>query len=273
MSFAKQFARLGTIATAFIALAGCAPDYSPNTYSSAAVQQANKVDRGTVVGFREVKISSDGTVGAVTGGAAGGILGAQTDSPIVPTGLAALGGTVIGGLVGTTVEHTTGDTTGWEYIVRQSNGDLISVTQKEPKPIAIGQQVLVIEGKQARIVPDYAAASDQPPTAAPSKTKPASRDVPTTTSSSAAASAATTTTSAPTPAAAPDTASEPANAMPASEPASATPASATPASAAPAETPSPTTASPSPPTPAASPTPPAAGDKNTDDNTPKPPPS
>ena len=141
------------------ALGGCGPDYSPNTYSSAAMQQANKVDTGVVVGYREVKISSDGTVGAVTGGAAGGILGAELDSPSVPTALAALGGTVVGGVVGTTLAHATGDTTGWEYIVREPKGDLVSVTQREPKPIPIGQKVLVIEGKQARIVPDYATAA------------------------------------------------------------------------------------------------------------------
>ena len=149
----------GFCAILVAALGGCGPDYSPNTYSSAAMQQANKVDTGIVVGYREVKISNDGTVGAVTGGAAGGILGAQLDSPSLPTALAALGGTVVGGVVGTTIEHTTGDTTGWEYIVREPKGDLVSVTQREPKPIAIGQRVLVIEGKQARIVPDYASAA------------------------------------------------------------------------------------------------------------------
>jgi outer membrane lipoprotein SlyB len=150
-----------------MALAGCTPDYSPNTYNGSAVQQANKVDTGIVIGYREVRISDDGTVGAVTGGAAGGILGAQASSPTVPTALVALGGTVVGGVVGATVQHVAGDTKGWEYIVREPKGDLVSVTQREPTPIAIGQRVLVIEGKQARIIPDYATASSDDPTPAP----------------------------------------------------------------------------------------------------------
>ena len=150
-----------------MALVGCTPDYSPNTYNGSAVQQANKVDTGTVIGYREVRISDDGAVGTVTGGAAGGILGAQLSSPTVPTALAALGGTVVGGVVGATIQHATSDTKGWEYIVREPKGDLVSVTQREPAPIPIGQKVLVIEGKQARIVPDYATASfDDPPPAA-----------------------------------------------------------------------------------------------------------
>jgi outer membrane lipoprotein SlyB len=150
-----------------MALAGCSPDYSPNTYNGSAVQQANKVDTGIVIGYREVRISDDGSVGAVTGGAAGGILGAQASSPTVPTALVALGGTVVGGVVGATIQHATGDTKGWEYIVREPKGDLVSVTQREPTPIAIGQKVLVIEGKQARIIPDYATASVDDPTPAP----------------------------------------------------------------------------------------------------------
>jgi outer membrane lipoprotein SlyB len=158
---------LGFCAFASIALAGCSPDYSPNTYNGSAVQQANKVDTGIVIGYREVRISDDGSVGTVTGGAAGGILGAELSSPTVPTALAALGGTVVGGVVGATIQHVSGDTKGWEYIVREPKGDLVSVTQREPKPIAIGQKVLVIEGKQARIIPDYATASLDDPKPVP----------------------------------------------------------------------------------------------------------
>jgi outer membrane lipoprotein SlyB len=163
---------LGCCAVIIAAIGGCAPDYSPDTYNSAALQQANKVDTGIVIGYREVRISVDGTIGAVTGGAAGGILGAEADSPAVPTALAALGGTVVGGVVGTAVEHVTSDTTGWEYIVREPKGDLISVTQREVNPLPIGQKVLVIEGKQARIVPDYAStAYDAPPAATSDQSK------------------------------------------------------------------------------------------------------
>ncbi|MDR6772711.1 glycine zipper 2TM domain-containing protein [Azospirillum sp. BE72] len=141
-------------------LAGCTSDYSPNTYSSSAVQQANKVEPAVVVGFRQVAISANGTVGAVSGGAAGGILGAQVGSGGMNAALGTVGGTAIGGLLGTAIEHIAGDTTGWEYIVRKSNGDLLSLTQKEPQPLPIGQKVLVITGSQARIVPDYSSPAD-----------------------------------------------------------------------------------------------------------------
>jgi outer membrane lipoprotein SlyB len=158
-----RIVKLGFIAISVAASVGCKPDYSPNTYAANAVQQANKVEAGVVVGFRQVAISANGTVGAVTGGAAGGILGSQAGAPAFGTALAAVGGTAVGSLVGTGIEHASGDTTGWEYIVRKSNGDLLSVTQREPQPLPIGQKVLVITGNQARVIPDYSVAVEPAP--------------------------------------------------------------------------------------------------------------
>lgn len=138
-------------------LAGCnGTDYSPNTYSNGAAQQAQKVDAGIVIGFREVLISANGTVGAVTGGAAGGVLGSATGSSTMDQALGGVIGSAVGSIVGSTIEHVTGDTKGWEYIVKKRNGDLLSVTQTEPKPLALSQKVLVISSaQQARIIPDY----------------------------------------------------------------------------------------------------------------------
>ncbi|TWA68396.1 outer membrane lipoprotein SlyB [Azospirillum baldaniorum] len=148
-------------------LAGCTPNYSPNTYAATATQQANKVERAVVIGFRQVKISTSGTVGAVTGGAAGGVLGSQSGTFGLNAALGAVGGTAIGGLIGTSIEHVTGDTTGWEYIVRKPDGELLSVTQREEKPIEIGQKVLVIAGSQARIVADYSTDPEPAPSPSP----------------------------------------------------------------------------------------------------------
>ncbi len=161
------------LAAAMGGLAGCSSDYSPNTYASNAVQQANRVEPAVVAGYRQVSISANGTVGAVTGGAAGGILGAQVGSAGFNSALGTVGGTAIGSLIGTTLEHFSGDTTGWEYIVRKPNGELLSLTQREPKPLPVGQKVLVITGSQARIVPDYSVPAEAPPAAAEPPAAPA----------------------------------------------------------------------------------------------------
>ena len=132
-------------------LGACAPNYSPNTYSSNSVQLANRVEAGTIIGFREVKISANGSIGAVTGGAVGGVLGAEYAN----SALVAVGGTTVGGMLGNALEHAARDTTGWEYIIRKDNSEMLSVTQREATPLSLAQRVLVIMGPQARVVPDY----------------------------------------------------------------------------------------------------------------------
>jgi outer membrane lipoprotein SlyB len=62
---------------AALAIAGCGPNYSPDTYAEKAVQQANKVDQGVVAGVRQVDISAATTLGTATGAAAGGLVGSQ----------------------------------------------------------------------------------------------------------------------------------------------------------------------------------------------------
>ncbi len=156
-------------------LAGCSPNYSPDTYASTAVQQASKVEQGEVAGVRQVAVSASGATGAVTGAAAGGIAGSQAPVGGVGTALTALGGSLVGGLIGSGVERATGDTIAYEYVVRKANGELISVTQKDAVPLVLGQKVLVIAGSQARIVPDYTVpATPPPPTPAPTAAAPTS---------------------------------------------------------------------------------------------------
>ncbi len=152
---------------AMAALAGCGPDYSANTYNAGAVQQANKVERGVVVGLRDVAISAKGTTGALTGAAVGGVAGSQAPGGGVGAALGAIGGTLIGGIVGSSVEQASGDQPAVEYVVEKANHELISVTQKDEVKLPIGQRVLVIAGTQARIVPDYTVEIAPPKPATP----------------------------------------------------------------------------------------------------------
>lgn len=157
--------RLRLLAPVILAasLAGCGPDYSPDTYSSTAVQQANKVEQGVIIGVRRVGVAAGGQTGAVAGAAAGGIMGSQVPGAGVTTAIGAVGGGLIGGIVGSGVDKTINDTSAFEYIVRKANAELISVTQRDASSMAVGQHVLVIAGNQARIIPDYTQVAEPPP--------------------------------------------------------------------------------------------------------------
>lgn len=186
-------------------LAGCSADYTPDTYATRAVQQANKVEQGTIAGLRPIGIRADGATGATAGAAAGGIAGSTVGQGSTAGAFGAIGGGLIGGLLGSAAERATGDTDGYEYIVRKANGELLSVTQVDKVPLALGQKVLVITGNQARVVPDYtvaeqpggaaaAHATTGPQPAAPAGGSPAANPVP-----SAAPGAAPAGTPAPAP--------------------------------------------------------------------------
>jgi outer membrane lipoprotein SlyB len=150
-------------------LASCGPDYSPDTYASRAMQQANKVEQGTIVGVRPVQISADGTTGAASGAAAGGVAGTRIGGGDITSAFGGIGGGLLGGLIGTASEKAIGNTNGFEYIVRKGNGDMVSVAQKDQIALALGQKVLVIAGAQARIVPDYTVPPESPAQAAESR--------------------------------------------------------------------------------------------------------
>ena len=153
-------------------VAACQPNYSPDTYTSGSVQQASKVEQGRIVGIRKVTVSAQGIAGGATGAAAGGIAGAQAPGSGVRSALTALGGSVVGGIVGVGVERATGDTEAFEYVVRKTNGELVSVTQKDETAMQLGQKVLVIAGPTARIVPDYTVTPEPPANPAPAPVPP-----------------------------------------------------------------------------------------------------
>jgi outer membrane lipoprotein SlyB len=152
-------------------LAACGDRFSPDVYATRAVQQADKVEQGIIVGVREVRVSAEGSTGAATGAAAGGVLGAQAPGGGILSALGGVGGALVGGLIGKGAEHTIVDTIAYEYIVRTTKNELMRVTQRDRQPLRRGQAVLLITGAQARIVPDYTAVD--PATAATQGAAPA----------------------------------------------------------------------------------------------------
>jgi len=146
---------------ALLALTACGERFTPDTYATRAVQQANKVEQGEIAGVRKVNISAEGSTGAATGAAAGGVIGAQAPGGGIGAALGGVGGALVGGLIGRATESAVVDAPAFEYVVRTTRGELVSVTQRDREALRVGQRVLVITGTQARVVPDYTV----PPTA------------------------------------------------------------------------------------------------------------
>lgn len=137
----------------FFALVGCAPSLSSNVYSADQVGVANKTATGVIVGKRLVEINnSNPHVGAMAGtvaGAAGGsAIGGGTRAHVI----GGVGGAVVGGLLGNALDQKVNHQKGYEYLIRLTQGNTISITQTVDTNLPVGQSVLIIYGNPVRVI-------------------------------------------------------------------------------------------------------------------------
>jgi outer membrane lipoprotein SlyB len=135
-----------------VLVAGCAPNISSNNYDYQNYGAANKVVSGVIVSSRPVQVNKNTGVGGVSGAVAGGAAGSAIGSGIRAGIIGAVGGAVIGGLLGNAVEKGVSRSTGIEYIVKTTKGNMISVVQAPQPYFPVGSYVNVILGDPARIV-------------------------------------------------------------------------------------------------------------------------
>jgi outer membrane lipoprotein SlyB len=136
-------------------LAGCANDYSGDTYDGRAVGEISRADTGTIISIRKIKIKPEGDtpgLGALVGGTAGALAGSAFGGGRGKLLTAAAGG-VAGGVAGHMIQNRAQD--GFEYTVRLDTGATIVVTQGPNPALSVGQRVNVINSQKgrSRVVP------------------------------------------------------------------------------------------------------------------------
>ena len=136
-----------------VTLTGCAT-YSPDVYQAGQVQQVQSVELGTVEAVRSVQIQGKSNElytlgGTVLGGLAGSTIGRGTGSVAGAVAGAMLGGTAAHAL------HSSGGTQpGLSITVRLDSGRLVNIVQNANVNIQPGQRVQVLSGAgAARVEP------------------------------------------------------------------------------------------------------------------------
>jgi len=104
---------------------GCNKDLSPGDYDAAEVGKIKKVVPGTIISMRPVRLHNK-------------INESMTEKPTT-SGFA---------------DNSMNKTHGYEYVIRLNSGNIISVVQAETIKFKNKQHILVIYGKNTRIVPD-----------------------------------------------------------------------------------------------------------------------
>ena len=147
----RNFPRAAALATGLAVLLGaCQNGTSPAAYTPATLQQVNKVDRAVVQRVRLVDVRGTTGAGTLVGAAAGGLGGSHIGSG-GSSAVGAVAGMLVGGIIAATAERALTASQAYEYIVVKANGDLLTITEQDPQPFAVGQHVIVLYGVRARL--------------------------------------------------------------------------------------------------------------------------
>ncbi|MBM3570393.1 MAG: hypothetical protein FJX46_16755 [Alphaproteobacteria bacterium] len=137
------------------ALAGCASAPPSERYRQSEVGGLVRTTPAVVLAVREVQVQGferegiGGIVAATAGGVAGSALGSGRRAHI----LGAIGGAVVGYVLGDLVEKGVGQPA-LEYVVRADPDQVFTIVQPAEARFEIGQKVLMQMGNRVRLIAD-----------------------------------------------------------------------------------------------------------------------
>ncbi|MEM0988140.1 MAG: hypothetical protein AAGK00_04620 [Pseudomonadota bacterium] len=144
----------GVLLIGALTITGCARTIDPGTYDGASVGEVVRTYEGTVEQVRQVSVEEgalleENRTGQLIGGVAGGFIGSLFGGGIGKAAAIA-GGSVVGAVAGSLVEEEAKRQPALEYIVRDDQGQLVTVVQGPEPSLAPGQRVYVQEGYSGR---------------------------------------------------------------------------------------------------------------------------
>lgn len=148
----KKIALLALLPLA-LTVNACTSNIGANQYATSSTGQVNRAMECTVLSVRQVVVQSDNNAGMMVGGAAGGVAGTLLGGNDTTKILGGIGGAVVGGLAGDLAQEGLSKQAGYEYIVKTTNGNVMTVTQGNDVLMTPGEKCFLLYGKQARVIP------------------------------------------------------------------------------------------------------------------------
>jgi len=132
------------VSAAAVLFAGCVSQKTGDMYTRDEALREQSVRRATVESVRPVKIEGTRSgVGAVAGGAVGGIAGSTVGTGKT-SNVAAVAGALGGGLAGQALEEGVTRKNGVEITVRLDNGEMRAIVQDDSDKFFTGQKVRLL---------------------------------------------------------------------------------------------------------------------------------
>ena len=141
------------LASALVVAAGCVQSGGRTVYSPSQINQAMRVELGTVVGVRSVMIEGQAnSIGMWGGGAMGAAASSGVGSGTTGAMASAAGG-IAGAIVGEQVQKAVTAQNGYEITVVLDNGDTLVIVQEEDRGgFMDGDRVRVMIGQGTSFV-------------------------------------------------------------------------------------------------------------------------
>lgn len=136
-----------------LALNACTSNIGADQYAASGTGQVNQALPCTVLNVRQVVVQSENNAGMLVGGAAGGVAGTLLGGNDTTRILGGIGGAVLGGLAGDAAQGQLSKQGGFEYIVKTSNGNTVTVTQGNDVLMTPGEKCYLLYGNKARVIP------------------------------------------------------------------------------------------------------------------------
>ena len=135
------------------AAAACAPTNTNTVYSAGEIGRTASIQYGQILSMRPVTVQSPNSgVGTLGGAAVGGVAGSFIGGNNVRGNiLGAVGGAIVGGIAGTLIENQSSTGTAIEFIIREDDGQTISVVQSNELGFQPGERVVLTRGARTRI--------------------------------------------------------------------------------------------------------------------------
>ena len=133
-------------------LAACQADIGSNQYGTSSVRQAAAASPCSVISVRQVTVKSDNNMGALAGALVGGVGGYGIGGGKTAHNLGAVGGALLGGYAGDKAQDALSSQTGYEYVVRLDNGQVMTLTQGTDVLLSPGQRCMILLGNPSRLI-------------------------------------------------------------------------------------------------------------------------
>ncbi len=133
-------------------LAACQADIGSNQYGTSSVGRAAAASPCSVISVRQVSVKSDNNAGMLAGALAGGVGGYAIGSGKTAHNLGAVGGALLGGYAGDKAQGVLSSQSGYEYVVRLDNGQVMTLTQGTDVLLSPGQRCMILLGNPSRLI-------------------------------------------------------------------------------------------------------------------------